>query len=112
MRWPDEIFEQKVNRDEMALDRARGGGAVATRNSREAAVGMWEEPVLCQSALLVSHCPKLDQLGSALIWVTGELQGKKICLWRLNYWQGTGIQCRSAVLVFSGAITEYLRLGR
>lgn len=64
MSWPDEIFEQKVNREEMAFGRARGGGTVATRNSRGATVGMWEEPVLCQSALFMSHCPKLDQLGS------------------------------------------------
>lgn len=37
---------------------------MATRNSRGETVGMWEEPVLCQSALFMSHCPKLDQLGS------------------------------------------------
>lgn len=30
----------------------------------------------------------------------------------LGIWQGTGIQCRRAVSVFSGAITECLRLGR
>lgn len=62
MRLPDEILEhQKVDRDEMAFDRAGGGGAAAARNSREAAAGVWAEPAARQSALFF---PQLGHLGS------------------------------------------------
>lgn len=75
---------QKVSRDEMAFDRARGGGD--TGHKKQQGSSCWHVGGAC--ALPVSSiqsCPKLDRLGSGLMWGAGELEGKETCLWGLNY---------------------------
>lgn len=58
MSQHDEIVEHpKVDGDEMAFDRARGGEDTERRNTREAAAGLWEGPAALPVSIVQESLP-------------------------------------------------------
>lgn len=70
------------------LTEHKGGGSSEEKTTGRQLLACGRGLPLCQSALFRSHCPKLGELGSGLIWVAGELGWKGTCLWGLLIGKG------------------------